>query len=169
YPWQTASTGEEVTQIIHLNPLSGVWGPDYSSLQRHVSIAIAYNVWNYHYTTGDRDFLDRCGAEMILEIAHFWSSSATFNKKSGKFEIEGVMGPDEFHEKYPGANKGGLKNNAYTNIMVVWILEKALYIIDKILTEEERNALLLKVEVSQEEVARWREMILKMAIPMDKQ
>ena len=56
YPWQQASTGEEVTQIIHLNPMSNTWGPDYSSLQRHVSIAIAYNVWGYFYSTGDKRF-----------------------------------------------------------------------------------------------------------------
>ena len=24
------------------------------------------------------------------------------------------MGPDEFHETYPGTEEGGLKNNAYT-------------------------------------------------------
>ena len=31
------------------------------------------------------------------------------------------MGPDEFHEKYPGADEGGLRNNAYTNVMVAWL------------------------------------------------
>ena len=168
YPWQTASTGEETTQIIHLNPLSGTWGPDYSSLQRHVSIAIAYNVWTYFYTSGDRDFLDRYGVEMILEIAHFWSSIAQWNAATRRFEIAGVMGPDEFHEKYPGANSGGLKNNAYTNIMAVWVIEKALHIIDEMMAEEERMAILLKTGVTQEEISRWRDMIQKMTICMDK-
>jgi len=168
YPWQTASTGEETTQIIHLNPLSNTWGPDYSSLQRHVSIAIAYNVWNYFYTSGDRDFLDRYGAEMILEIAHFWSSIAKFNKKTGRYEIEGVMGPDEFHEKYPQAQEGGLKNNAYTNVLAVWVIEKALHIMDEMIDEEDRDALLLKMEITDEEIARFRDIIVKMTIPMDK-
>ena len=31
------------------------------------------------------------------------------------------MGPDEFHERYPGAAEGGLRNNAYTNVMAAWI------------------------------------------------
>ena len=31
------------------------------------------------------------------------------------------MGPDEFHERYPGVRDGGLRNNAYTNVMVAWI------------------------------------------------
>jgi trehalose/maltose hydrolase-like predicted phosphorylase len=168
YPWQTASTGEETTQIIHLNPLSGTWGPDYSSLQRHVSIAVAYNVWNYFYTSGDRDFLDRYGAEMVLEIAHFWSSIAEWNKKIKRYEIDGVIGPDEFHEKRPGANKGGVKNNAYTNVMAVWVIEKALHLLDEVMPEEDKMALLLKAEISEDEVERWRDIIRKMIVPMDK-
>ncbi len=168
YPWQSASTGDEQTQVVHLNPMSGEWGPDYSSLQRHVSVAVAFNVWQYFITTGDRDFLDRYGAEMLLEIAHFWSSISTYNEKTKRYEIEGVMGPDEFHEKYPGTKKGGVVNNAYTNVMAVWVIEKALGIIDKMMQEEEKNALLLKVGVSKEEISRWRQITQKMAIEMSK-
>ncbi len=168
YPWQSASTGDETSQEIHLNPLSGVWGPDYSLLQRHVSLAVAYNVWTYYYSSGDRDFLDRYGAEMILEIAHFWSSLAVFNSNTSRFDIEGVMGPDEFHEKYPAANAGGIKNNAYTNVLVVWVLEKALHILDELLTEEDRQAVLFKVAIDEKEIGRWRSMIEKMAVPIDK-
>ena len=168
YPWQTASTGEETTQVVHLNPLSGTWGPDFSSLQRHVGIAVASNVWNYFYTSGDRDFMDRYGAEVMLEIAHFWSSAAQWNKKLQRYEIDGVIGPDEFHEKRPGADQGGLKNNAYTNVMAVWVMEKALHILDDMMPEEEKTALLLKAEISEDEIARWREIIRKMIVPMDK-
>lgn len=168
YPWQTASTGEETTQVIHLNPLSGTWGPDYSSMQRHVSIAVAYNVWNYFYTSGDKDFLDRYGTEILLEIAHFWSGLATYNSKTKRYDIDGVMGPDEFHEKYPGASQGGVKNNAYTNVLVVWLIGKALHILDDLLKEEDREALLLKTEIKQDEIDRWRDILTKMTIPMDK-
>ena len=41
------------------------------------------------------------------------------------------MGPDEFHEKLPGANEGGLTDNAYTNIMVSWMLGQSDYFIRK--------------------------------------
>jgi len=168
YPWQSASKGDETTQIIHLNPLSGTWGDDYSSLQRHVSIAIAYNVWNYYDTSGDRDFLDRYGAEMLIEIAHFWASACTFNKKKRRYEIDKVMGPDEYHEKLPESETGGLKNNAYTNVMAAWVIEKALFIIDAVRTDEDRNALLLKIGIKEEDIKLWRDITKKMTVLMDK-
>jgi trehalose/maltose hydrolase-like predicted phosphorylase len=39
------------------------------------------------------------------------------------------MGPDEFHEGYPDAPSPGLDNNAYTNIMAVWVLCRALEVL----------------------------------------
>ncbi len=124
FPWQSGSDGREETQVVHLNPLTGKWGPDFSSFQRHVSLAIAYNIWQYFHTTEDMDFMKDYGAEMFLEICRFWASKAQLDDKTGRYSIKNVMGPDEFHEKYPGSEEGGLKDNTYTNIMVVWTLSK---------------------------------------------
>ena len=88
-------------QIVHLNPASGRWISDQSHLQRHVNAAIAYNVWQYYEATADREFVSHYGAEMILEIARFWASIATYNDALGRYEIHGVMGPDEYHDGYP--------------------------------------------------------------------
>ena len=121
FPWQSGSEGTEETQRVHLNPLSGRWEPDLSRIQRHVNAAIFYNVWHYCLATRDVPFLRDYGAEMMLEIARFWASIAHFNPERERYEIHGVMGPDEFHEKYPGADEGGLRNNAYTNVMVAWL------------------------------------------------
>ena len=74
--------------------------PDNSYLQRHVGSAIAYNVWQYFQVTRDIEFLQFYGAELVLEIARFWSSIATFNDERQRYEIRGVMGPDEFHDGY---------------------------------------------------------------------
>ena len=101
----------------------GRWEPDLSRNQRHVNAAIFYNIWQYYQATDDVDFLRDYGAEMMLEIARFWASIAHFNPARERWEIHGVMGPDEFHEKYPGATEGGLRNNAYTNVMVAWICD----------------------------------------------
>ncbi|MEJ7797844.1 MAG: glycosyl hydrolase family 65 protein [Solirubrobacteraceae bacterium] len=164
FPWQSGSDGSEETQIVHLNPLSGHWEPDLSHRQRHVNAAIFYNVWHYHQATDDLAFLDDHGAEMMLEIARFWGSIAHYNPERDRYEIHGVMGPDEFHEKYPEAEQNGLRNNAYTNVMVAWICEQAQVVLG-LLTERRADTLRAKIGLSGEEIGKWREMSRKMYVP----
>ncbi len=164
FPWQSGSDGKEETQTTHLNPLSGRWEPDLSHNQRHVNAAISYNVWSYFEATQDLTFLRDYGAEMMLEIARFWVSIAHFNPERDRYEIHGVMGPDEFHEKYPGAAEGGLRNNAYTNVMVAWSCETAGKVL-ALLPETRREALRARLGLSDEEIATWQQMSRKMFVP----
>jgi trehalose/maltose hydrolase-like predicted phosphorylase len=164
FPWQSGSDGQEETQTLHLNPKSGKWEPDLSHNQRHVSADIFYNVWRYYEATGDFEFLLDHGAEMMLEIARFWSSIAHFNPERDRFEIHGVMGPDEFHEKYPDSEEEGLRNNAYTNVMVAWLSETALKVLD-LLPERRRETLRARIDLTDEEVERWEDMSRKMFVP----
>src|SRR5215213_6394987 len=164
FPWQSGSDGQEETQTLHLNPKSGKWEPDLSHNQWHVSADIFYNVWRYYEATGDFEFLLDHGAEMMLEIARFWSSIAYFNPERDRFEIHGVMGPDEFHEKYPDSEEEGLRNNAYTNVMVAWLSETALKVLD-LLPERRRETLRARIDLTDEEVERWEDMSRKMFVP----
>src|SRR5215208_2496385 len=164
FPWQSGSDGQEETQTVHLNPKSGRWEPDLSHNQRHVSADIFYNVWRYYEATGDFEFLLDYGAEMMLEIARFWSSIAHFNPERDRYEIHGVMGPDEFHEKYPDSDEEGLRNNAYTNVMVAWLSEIALEVLG-LLPERRREALRARIGLTDEEVELWEEMSRKMFVP----
>ena len=154
FPWQSGSDGREETQVVHLNPLTGKWGADYSSFQRHVSLAVAYNTWQYVHATNDIDFLANYGAEMFLDICRFWASKAN-KEASGRYSIKNVMGPDEFHEKYPGSKEGGLKDNTYTSIMVVWAMDKAFEILDK-LSAAQKASVLDKLDLSIEELEEWK-------------
>ena len=140
FPWQSASDGREETQRFHLNPRSGRWNPDNSSLQRHVNAGIAYNVWQYYQTTGDVGFLAGFGAELIIEIARLWSSMAQYNRALDCYEICGVMGPDEYHDGYPDASSPGLDNNTYTNVMAVWVLCRALELFELLPSRPDRGA-----------------------------
>jgi HAD superfamily hydrolase (TIGR01509 family) len=128
YPWQAGIEGDEQTQITRFNPVSGKWDPDNSCRQRHVSLAIAYNVLDFLETTADAAFRGM-GAEMVLDICRFFSSMCELDSKTGKYSIDGVMGPNEFHE---GKAKRGVKDNAYTNIMLAWILEKAEHLVAQV-------------------------------------
>ena len=163
YPWQSGSDGREETQEVHLNPKSGRWLPDHSRLQRHVNAAIVYNIWQYYQVTGDLEFLCFHGSEIIFEIARFWSSLATFNSELGRYEISGVMGPDEYHDAYPGASEPGLRNNAYTNLMVVWVLCRALDLVE-LLPAEHCSRVRQKLEVKDEEVRRWEDISRRMRL-----
>jgi beta-phosphoglucomutase family hydrolase len=162
FPWQSGSDGREETQVIHLNPVSGKWGEDHSSLQRHVSLAIAYNTIQYEHYTGDKAFMEAYGAELLLEISRFWASKAE-KEDDGRYSISGVMGPDEFHEKYPGSEKGGLKNNAYTNLMSSWVIGKTIEIINK-LGDDKKKALFEKTGLTDKELSRWKEVSAKLKL-----
>ena len=164
FPWQSGSDGTEETQVVHLNPLSGTWDPDHSHNQRHVNAAIFYNVWQYYQATDDLEFLRDYGAELMLEIARFWGSIAHKNPNTGRYEIHGVMGPDEFHERYPGAEEGGLRNNAYTNVMVAWICATAPKVL-ALLPKSRRRALRSRLGITDDEIARWSEMCTSMTVP----
>ena len=164
FPWQSGSDGTEETQTVHLNPLSGRWEPDHSHNQRHVNAAIFYNLWHYYEATQDLTFLRDYGAEMMLEIARFWASIAHLNPERDRYEIHGVMGPDEFHEKYPGAQDCGLRNNAYTNIMVAWICEIAGKVLE-LLPASHREALRARLGLTGEEIATWERMSRTMFVP----
>jgi trehalose/maltose hydrolase-like predicted phosphorylase len=164
FPWQSGSEGTEETQRVHLNPRSGRWEPDLSHNQRHVNAAIFYNIWHYFQVTGDLEFLRDYGAEMMLEIARFWGSIAQFNPQRGRYEIHGVMGPDEFHEKYPGAEEGGLRNNAYTNVMVAWLCGVAARVLSR-LPDSRADALRSRLEITDQELSLWADMSRRMFVP----
>jgi len=164
YPWQSGSNGREESQIIHLNPESGRWVEDTSSLQRHINAAVPFNVWQYFQSTRDQEFLTSYGAEIILSNALFWSSLVTYNPARDRYEINGVMGPDEYHTGYPGSNLPGLNNNAYTNFMAVWVIQCALDLskfIDRKLLED----LIQKAEVTGKDIELWKDIVRKMFIP----
>jgi trehalose/maltose hydrolase-like predicted phosphorylase len=164
FPWQSGSEGTEEAQRVHLNPLSGRWEPDLSRNQRHVNAAIFYNIWHYVQTTHDQTFLSDYGAEMMLEIARFWASIAHFNTERERYEIHGVMGPDEFHEKYPDARDGGLRNNAYTNVMVAWLCSIAVKVLS-LLPASRAEALRGRLGIGDDELATWQDMSRRMFVP----
>ncbi len=164
FPWQSGSDGREESQRVHLNPRSGRWLPDHSHLQRHINIAIAYSLWHYYQSTADLDFMSCYGAEVLLEIARFWASIARYDHTRGRYVIEGVMGPDEYHDGYPWATAPGLANNAYTNLMAVWVLCRALDLIDQ-LPEQRRTALWEELGLSRPEIDHWEDVSRRMYVP----
>jgi trehalose/maltose hydrolase-like predicted phosphorylase len=164
FPWRSASDGRDVSERLRLNPQSKRWIADHSHLQRHVNAAIVYNVWEYYQVTGDDAFLEQHGAELVLEIARFWASAASFDSDKRRYVLHGVVGPDEFHDAYPDAAQPGLDNSAYTNVMAAWTILRALDVL-ALLPAQDRAALRERLALGDEELARWRDVSARMFVP----
>jgi alpha,alpha-trehalase len=164
FPWQSGSSGREESQTLHLNPRSGRWVPDETHLQRHINVAIPYSIWKHYQATDDIEFMAFYGAEMTLEIARFWASIASYDRALDRYQIRKVIGPDEFHTRYPDADEPGLDNNAYTNVMAVWVLMRALEVLD-ILPGRRRDLLWEKLGLERLELEHWEDITRKMFVP----
>ena len=123
FAWESGDTGEEETPE---------WARDFDrsiikihthKMEHHITADIAYALYKYYTATGDDNFMEHFGYEMFIETARFWASRVQLNKKNKRFEINQVIGPDEFHV--------GVNNNAYTNMMAKWNLITAAKLVDK--------------------------------------
>jgi alpha,alpha-trehalose phosphorylase len=98
FPWRTIS-GEEASTYYAAG-----------TAQYHINADIMYALRKYVQATGDEQFLQDCGAEMLVETARLWLDLGFYSEaKGGKFCINGVTGPDEYNTV--------VNNNAYTNLM----------------------------------------------------
>lgn len=89
--------------------------------QVHVSAAMVYALVRYIEVTSDASILKEGGAKMLLECARFYYSLLLKRANRDFYEIHDVVGPDEYHER--------VNNNAYTNRMAKFTLEKAAEIL----------------------------------------
>ncbi|MFF9351461.1 glycoside hydrolase family 65 protein [Streptomyces sp. NPDC014734] len=164
YPWQSADTGREETQELHLNPHSGRWLPDHSRLQHHVGSAVAYNVWQYCQATGDTEYLHSRGAEMLMQIARFWASCAAWDDGLARYRIRGVVGPDEYHDAYPDSAVAGLDDNTYTNVTAAWVLTRSAELY-RDLSAGRRGRLLDRIGLEHDEPERWEDISRRLHVP----
>jgi alpha,alpha-trehalase len=164
FPWQSGSDGREESQQMHLNPRSGRWLPDASARAHHIGLAIAYNIWQYYQVSGDISFLIDYGAEMLADIARFWVSLATLDQARERYVIRGVIGPDEFHSGYPDRGYDGIDNNAYTNVMAVWTILRAIEALEHIPIYY-RVALLETLGIGDEDLEHWQDVSQRMFVP----
>jgi trehalose/maltose hydrolase-like predicted phosphorylase len=117
FPWESADKGIETTPPYGIGP-HGEMIPILSGLlEHHISADVGWAVWEYWKATGDDEFMESMGTELLLETARFWASRAS-RDELGSFHISMVVGPDEYHE--------GVDDNAYTNVLARYNIERAL-------------------------------------------
>ena len=163
FAWESAATGDEVTPqtSISTDPYAEavrIWVRD---REIHLSADIAYAVWHYWQATGDDHWLRDYGAEIILDTALFWMSRLEWHAEHERYELCGVIGADEYHER--------VNNNAFTNRMVQWHLEKAVAVYEWLQqTFPDRSIeLIQKLQLTSENLLLWQTMIAKLYIPHD--
>jgi beta-phosphoglucomutase family hydrolase len=164
FPWQSAGDGTEQTPRSYYNPQSGRWVADHSALQKHVSLIVAYDSWQYFQMTADQSWLTERGAELIIEVARYFASIAKVEPHDGRAHIEGVMGPDEYHNGYPDAPGRGLRDNTYTNVLAAWVFEAAAECLVA-LDGHPGEALRDRLAIGGDEIAQWETLGTCLAVP----
>lgn len=163
YAWESAATGDEVTP--RWAPAKHLYEEDIRIWCRdreiHISSDISIAAWLYWQVTNDDEWMRDCGAEIILDTALFWSSRVYLDVKRECYSILDVIGPDEYHEN--------IDNNAFTNRMVQWHLEKALEVYNWLQENfpEKATQLEQKLQVTQKRRLRWRDIAENLLIPFD--
>lgn len=165
FPWQSGSDGREETPRQLFNPRSGRWMADNSRRQRHVGLAVAFNAWQYYQTTGDVAWLAHRGADLIIEVARMFTSLATYDGDDDRFHIDGVMGPDEYHDGYPDTPGEGLVDNAYTNVLAAWVCQRAVDILD-LTAGHDCDALRTRLAIGSGEPDRWERLSRRLTVPI---
>ena len=130
FPWESAwlNDGETCPLYMGTDILTGrpikVWS---GIIEQHISADVAFGVWQYGIITEDKDFMERCGYELIMDTATFWASRLE-KGDDGLYHINDVVGPDEYHEH--------VNDNAFTNYMAKWNMEKAVAYADMLKKEK---------------------------------
>jgi maltose phosphorylase len=124
----------------------------------HRNGAIAYGIYNYVNYTGDKNYLHEYGIDVLAGISRFWADRVHFNKFKNVYMMHGVTGPNEY--------ENNVNNNWYTNRIAVWTLRYTLEVIDY-LKQNGHEDRLAGLGFSDEELAKWQEIIEKMYFPYD--
>ena len=163
YPWESTLNGEETTPPAIVHPETGELIPVLNGqIELHITASISHGVWQYWQFTGDDEFMREYGAEMLLNAAEFWASRAIWNAESSYYEINNVIGPDEWHEH--------VNNNAYTNYMAKWNIQAAIDALHWLQSTAPGKAkqLAQQLDLNEKRLARWHDVITYIRIPQDK-
>lgn len=138
FPWEAADPTDGETaplwgsaDIVTGKPMK-IWS---GFIEQHVTSDIVIAIMDYLNATDDQVFADDMGYEIILDAAKFWSSRLEYNAERDVYEINDVIGPDEYKEH--------VDNNAFTNYTAQWCIQKAINVYN--LIKEENPELYLKL------------------------
>ena len=162
YPWEAAWPSDgEVTPVwgavdIVTGKQTKIWS---GFIEQHITSDIANAVWQYYIITDDQEFMNKYGYEIIFETANFWSSRLEYNEEFDYYEINEVIGPDEYKEH--------VNNNAFTNYMAMHNFKLAIKYANELIdrNDEVFESLENKYRISNLKND-WKEKIEKIYLPI---
>ena len=137
FPWESAADGTDVTPRQGIDESGRTVPIRTGELEEHITADVAWAAWQYASWTGDWRFLEGPGRGLVVDTARYWESRVRTDA-AGAGHIEGVIGPDEYHED--------VDDNAFTNVMAAWNLRRGAEILDRTSPGEAADP----------EAARWR-------------
>ncbi|MBE6713704.1 MAG: glycoside hydrolase family 65 protein [Ruminococcaceae bacterium] len=151
FPWEAAwITDGEATPVIY----------NTGDYEVHITADVAFGVHYYNMVTGDEDFMEKCGYELLLDCARFWPSRIDYDAEKDQYVILNVIGANEYKEN--------VDNNAYTNYMVHQNIRLAVEYTDMLRKDkpETYNRLneLLDLDSAYE---KWTDILAKLYLPVE--
>ena len=158
FPWESADDGREATPpLVPLDMRGERMVRIYTGEEEHhITADIAYTVDLYYRITGDEEFITRHGLEIILETARFWASRVRYDDGKG-YVIEGVIGPDEYHEH--------VNNSFFTNLMARHNLLLGVSYFREGIGKDRWREVIERTGVTEGEVQKWLEIAEGLYIP----
>lgn len=163
YPWESTLDGEETTPSSIIHPETGEVIPVLNGfIEYHISASVAHAVQAYWEVTRDDDFMRDYGAEIVLSTATFWGSRVE-KGENGDYEINNVIGPDEWHEH--------VNNNTFTNYMARQNIVDALNDLNWLqrVAPAKARELVQQLNLTDERLQHWKNVIEKLRILQDPQ
>lgn len=128
YAWESQETGDDactlfnVTDVFTGRPLRTY----FKDKQIHVSADMVFALWSHCIVSGNFDILRDGGIEMIYQCILFYYTYSSYKPYKNSFELNDVVGPDEYHER--------VNNNAFTNYMVANAINIFILALEKVST-----------------------------------
>jgi alpha,alpha-trehalose phosphorylase len=152
FPWRTVN-GEEASAYYAAG-----------TAQYHIDADIAYALCKYVAASGDQDFMNREGVDLLVETARLWADLGFWRENGAgrrSFHIHGVTGPDEYTTV--------VNDNLFTNVMARFNLAKAAELLRQLERELPRayRRVVERLELADKEIEEWAACAEAMSIPYD--
>ena len=128
----------------------------------HRNGAIAFAIYNYIRYTGDAQYLNDYGLEVLVAIARFWAQRVNWSADKSQYVMLGVTGPNEY--------ENNVNNNWYTSTIATWCMEYALEALATVKASDAAKyaAIVKKIRFKEaEESEQWQHIIDNMYYPVD--